>query len=640
MNSSRTFRFHRFSEIPLSTDTSMEISKYFINTMNNNTLAHNFYNIKEERKDKDNKNQPNFSLTTNQFYKNELSNKDFPLQEIINSDFGKIIKSKTGISKIRNYFSQMTYQNLDNSLNKTFKKNPNFILLLKHYQHMLQYLSDTEKNMNNFNDLLKQTEKEIIIEKEQYIDKELKINKTIEENDNKIFNLENKINIYKKIILAATSTKLNKPLIYTVLDIHDNENNYYCDLCANKIFKSYQEVQNHYIIEHLNVLKRREKNYKYLNDISVNNINYENFYFDTKLNSMKNEIKYLLLEMNSKKDKGYDYNRIKKENFMHNNNTKNLSNKELNFKNIEDEDYKKNEINLDYYENKLNNFEIIQKKYNDNLQKNFDTFKNEIFALLRDLKNNKNIAINNLTYNNNIINNNNKEININKDIDIKKHEFNNNDIKEININKDYNKNENNNYKDNEVFKGFGENYDFSSLPNSYNEKNNKEMFKNNIKKENNITIINDNKDKDEDNNNDNYINQYNQNKEDNNNNLRQNNNYLNNLEINKFANIFSNRENTVLFDKKNDNIKEVNKNYDILKKQNNNYIQNKTKQMINETENKYDLKEDNIKTKEQYKQIINDILKDNEDLTNKIHHNYFDNLLSKMDLKKYLDNID
>ena len=51
----------------------------------------------------------------------------------------------------------------------------------------------------------------------------------------------------------------NKPLINNVLDIHDNDNNYYCDLCANQIFKSYQEVQNHYINDHMNVLKRREK---------------------------------------------------------------------------------------------------------------------------------------------------------------------------------------------------------------------------------------------------------------------------------------------------------------------------------------------------------------------------------------------
>ena len=681
MNSFGTFKFHKFSEIPLNTNDSMEISRYFINTLNNNILAHNYYNIKEEEKDKDNKKESNYNLTARQFHNfrtnnnNELIiNTTFSLKEIINLDFENIIKSKAGIFKIRNYLPQMTYLNLDDNLNASFKKNKYFIFLLKHFQHIIQYLSDTEKNMNNFNVLLKQTEKEIIINKEQYIDNELKINKTIEDNDNKIFNLENKINIYKKIILTATSKTSQNPLIYNVLDIHDNNNNYYCDLCANKIFKSYQEVKNHYINEHINILKRREKNHKYLNDISVNNINYENFYFDTKLNEIKKEIKYLLLEINSKKDKVYDNNKInnyKKEyNFIQNNkNTKNLSNKDLlNFNYFQEDDFKKNEIEIIDYENKFNNFEKIQKNYNDNLQKNFDTFKNEIFAQLKILKNKSSNIINNTTKNNNINNKNIKEININNKI--KEYEFNNN-IKENNLNKDMKNNKDNSNindnKNNEGFKGFGENYDFSSPQNSYYEKNYKEMFKNNNMNNNdinnnnindNINYINQNnkikKNEKEDLKINEYNNEINKNenniyniknenkneKEENKINLKQKNNYIDIIEINKFANNFSNRENTVLFNKNIDDFKELNKNYNILKNQNMKNITNKTEQIIDKAKIKYNLKEDNTKTKEEYKQIINDILRDNGDLTNRIHHNYFDNLLLKMNLKKCLENID
>ena len=166
----------------------------------------------------------------------------------------------------------------------------------------MKYLSKVENNLIEFNSLLEFEKEKINANKEGLIDKEIALNKKIEENNNKIFNLEKKVSIYKKLIFLANKGDGSIGGC-PVLDIHDDDFNYYCDVCPDEIFKSYQEVQDHYINEHKNILNIREKNYRKRNDIIVNNLNYEKFYFDTKLKYIKDELKFLLYEINRQRRK-------------------------------------------------------------------------------------------------------------------------------------------------------------------------------------------------------------------------------------------------------------------------------------------------------------------------------------------------
>jgi hypothetical protein len=192
----------------------------------------------------------------------------------------------------------MAYLNLDNS--KEIEIKPEVKLVLSKYQQLLRYLFNLEKKMKEFNNKLEKSSDEIKNPKKQILDKENKIDNRIEENENKIFILENKINIYKELILFNKPP--NKSISNFVLDIHDENYNYYCDICPNIKFNSYKEVQIHYLNEHKHVLKIREaNNNKKSIQFQKNNNNYEKFYFDASLNLIKDELKYLLLEANQKK---------------------------------------------------------------------------------------------------------------------------------------------------------------------------------------------------------------------------------------------------------------------------------------------------------------------------------------------------
>ena len=616
MNSSRNFRFHRFSDFPLNnTQSSFEKSKYFLKTMKDNIVPNDTFNNKEEKKE----NNQNHNLTTYRFnnynkYKNDfIFNNVFPIKEIINTDFEKnaIIKN---FSLFKDLFPQMAYQNLDENSNLILKKNPNLTLLLKQFQYLLQYLSNTEKNLNKYNDILNLSEKDIYSDKRKLIEKELKINKKLEENANKIMELENKINIYKKFILNANIEFQNKNLEFKALDIHDDENNYYCDLCADRIFSSYEEVQRHYEKEHENIIKLREKNYRNLNYIKVNNPDYEKYYFETKFNNAKNEINFLLHELNDEKK----YNDDKNENKMNESdknysnlkykskNMKNLTNKNLNINNFgEENDYfNESENDMEYFENKLNKYEKMQKLYNDNLQKSFDSFKKEILTQLRHLRNQQPIIKEN------------KQTNINNNIiddSIKKDLHNENNQEKIELGEKY--------YNSSLLNSLGEvNFKLNNINKNFfndNKFNNKDYSKKNIKE--NLKESNNKVDDEKEEKKINLKNKINN----------------NNLAINEFSINYFEREKNILFNKTEN--KFITNDYNILENQINKDITEKTDIKIKKINTKYHL--ENEKTIDQYKEIIKDIYNKNENLTRKTGQNYFDNILEKIDIKKFLDSI-
>ena len=596
MNSSRNFKFHRFSDIPFN-NRSLEMSKYFSKTNNENTFRNNIYNnletnienpqnksltaeqLKFLKLQQFNNNNNNISIETkNNKYNLEEQNKPFPIKEIINSDFEKLLKIR-GINIIKQYIPQMVYENLDNINIDIINKNK---LLLYKYQQILQYLFQVEKNMNQFNNILESSQKDMYNSKSNLIDKELKYNRIIDENNNKIFNLEKKIDIYKKILISV-NLGTNKPINNNVLDIHDEKFNYYCDVCPDKVFNSYQEVRTHYMNEHKNILKIRERNNKSLNDITINNEDYEKFYFDKQLNSIKEELKYLIYSQDYDKNKNVLKKNDKKILFYnYNQDNKNLSSKNLKTGISEEENNNidQNEIDIDNFDNRLNEFEKIQKNYNDTLQNNFNNFKNEIFAQLQNLK------IQNI--NNNNINNINNITNIN------------------NIN---------NYTQ------LGINYNDDTINNTTFFKNSVNNNTNNINIKNNI-----------------FFNMNNINNDNNNKNENNNINNINKPKIKDFMNTFSERENKLLFTQEFNELSDLCKDYNILKDKNNNdeNISNKTEELIGKINNQYNINDNNM-TKEEYKQIINDILNNNEKLIKK-NHNFFD-LLSIDKIKNDIKDI-
>ena len=331
-----------------------------------------------------------------------------------------------------------------------------------------------EKKKKELNNKLEKSTDEIINPKEKIFDKEKKIDNKIEEYENQIFILQNKINIYKELILF--NRKPQKFLSNLVLDIHDENYNYYCDICPNIKFDSFKEVQIHYLNEHKHILKIREaNNNKKLIKIQDNNNNYEKFYFDTKLDLMKDELKYLLLEANLKKEQDFNYNNQEDRNT--NLRTIQIKNSKMSSKNLNNEAFEDNinlymdKIDLEEIENKFNNFE----KMNEILLNSLDSFKKDIFKNLQNLQNNKPIV-----FSSNNIN----IFNENKNKNIPKQDQNYLNLGEeyedsINEEYDFKSNNKNNYNI-KKFDNKNENIDIKEFYKTFNERDNKILFNKNI----------------------------------------------------------------------------------------------------------------------------------------------------------------
>ena len=487
MSSLNSFKFHRFNDIP--TNKSLEISKYLYNTDGNKrkktVKQGNDFNFSNSQTlkllpynkllDIENENENEMNFKNNNY-------SPYLIQEIINQDFEKLFKNGQ-ISKINNFLPQIAYFDLDNSNEIEIK--PEVKLVVSKYQQILRYLFNLEKKMKELNNKLEKSTDEIINPKEKIFSKENKIDNKIEENENRIFILENKISRYKEIILF--NKKPQKSLSNFVLDIHDENFNYYCDICPDIKFDSYKEVQIHYLNEHKHILKIREaNNNKKAIKIQENNNNIEKFYFETKLDLMKDEIKYLLLETNLKKGQDSNYNNQEEINFnLRNfqiNNNKMSSSKNL--KNVASEDninLYMDKIDIDEIENQFNKYE----KMNEILLNNFVSFKKDIFNNLQNLQNNKPIVFS--SYNINIFNE-----NKNKNIPISNESYLNLGQKYddgVNEKDDYN---NNNYDNNHLRtvdnKSKNKNIEIKNFYKTFKEREKKIIYNKNL----NYTELNEN----------------------------------------------------------------------------------------------------------------------------------------------------
>ena len=635
------FNFHSFSKNNQQNNQFLNL-RYFPKETNNNFLLNDFYSPKETSKSEDYdyyNSLTNEQLNSLKLYKfdsniktmkkeeNEEENYDkssfIPINKLLNNDFEKMVENKD-FDSIKKLLPQMTFQNYRNK-DLPNPKNSNMKPLLVKYQQVLKYLLNLENNMIKFNSVLDQNAKKAFSPELNNLEKEKSYNKKIEENDRKINLLLDKINEYKNKIILENKNK-KRPLASFVLVIKDIDNNFYCDLCPDEIFKSYKDVQIHSLHKHEQILKLRKQNYERNNnnfDIPSNNKNnLEQKYLDTKMKYIEDELGTFVENLN----------KYQKEKILLNNAQNNKLEKD---ENIEDEkDKTTNDSDLVILEKRINNLEEIQKKNQESLLENFNSFKNEIFSQIKDFKNKQKLLIEKaktqiINKEQNIkINDVNNNINMNLD--------NNNPINNMDSTTNKNKINNTNINDMELGEVYQENtYSMDSVDLIFGK--GKNDISNQIKMENLTKINSENiiNEDEKENINDNELKIIPE--EINIPNFKINNNNKIEPKIYNFAKKFYDREKQILFTK---NLKQskISENYKILEenneKQNSNLI--KEDELIKELNDKYKLNESNI-SENGYKNIINEIINENENVQDANYKAYYNNILSFLEINKDLN---
>ena len=625
MNFSNNFNNNKLFKTKLQNNNFLNM-RYFPQNTNKTLLLNNINSNSQTFKSSDKYNFDNISnpnLNSMKFYKfdtqknksdsedeEKIDKSDFiPINELINQNLEKISKSQD-ITKLKKFVKQMAFQiykknDLPNPDNIRLKK------LVTKYQDLLKYLLNLEKNMNKYNDALEQNNRKLFNPDLNNFEKEKKYNNQIEKNEEKINYLYKKLNKYKNIIIQAKKNS-KRSLASFVLIIKDDNNNFYCDLCPNNIFRTYKEVQIHSLNVHRHILELRKKNYEINNNLISPKDNLEDNYLNTKMKYIEDELVTFIEDLYKNKT-----NEIKLKN-KNDNNKENYENEKEIEKNIND-----NEILI--LEQKLNLLEEKQKKNQEILIDNLNKFKSEIIAQLSELKQNNNLIytqpkidiINkNATIKIDDINND----NINNDNNIPKNNLNDNDKNENNISFQLGEK----YQDNSIFESVNIN------ANQNNNKNNKlksEKLENNnmnpFKKENENNL---NKNKEPKINLGKVINPT----------FEINKNNKLQPDINNFVSKFCEREKNILF-KENMIESDYQEKYKILKENNNNKINESKKEdeLIEDLKNKYQLNKEDL-TKSGYNNIINDIINQNQNNKNEQYKAYFNNMLTFLDINKDL----
>ena len=306
MNSSSSFKFHRFQDTPTNYN-SLDISKYLLKSMRNNEFKNSFTsndknNSNNESKIKNNNLTENLKLLE---FKSNLNNSKekkniIPIEKLIEINLENKIKNNDDPFRIKDYVSAMANYNLEKK-NKALLIKGNFKILLQKYQDILKYLLKTENNVIQYNNLLEQTFNDIKKEKPKI--KFIELDEKIEKNKEKILDLNTDIENYKNKILLINEKQNDYNYNNKIIDIHDDENNYYCDICADLIFNSYDEVVNHYYERHQKILKKRYLNFLKMKDLSLNNEKYEKFYFNNELDFIKTALNYYTDEIQKERNK-------------------------------------------------------------------------------------------------------------------------------------------------------------------------------------------------------------------------------------------------------------------------------------------------------------------------------------------------
>ena len=658
-----TFRFHKFTEEEKKPDRyGNTYSKGFFssNLLSTRQKSRPFQNRQSSSQDytsknfnsksyqfKNSNNIP--SLTSRNFNKNNFfysdnnlsSSSNFPLGKIINTDFGLILK-KGDTTIIDKFLPQMIYNDL------SFSNNNHLQLILKKFQDVLEFLfTEQNKLLNNNNQIeeLYNNQNSNLNKKLRQLEQdEYRTNNLLNANHAQISRLVKKIKTYKRILISTGNEKLIPNI--TLMKMESKGGYYHCEICP-EIFKTYEEIHTHYIMEHFKSFDNKNMIY------NSNNLNKK--YFENQLNMFKTQLKNELLYINKEYDdvannKKYsdlkqdinlsDVNRSNK--FINSQTHRNKIHSSNNLRDFRDiSSFPNNGIN-----SQLKILESEQKQQFQKMTEYFNKLKLDIFNEIKNLginqSNENNIKIeilntnqendnnvnsqndknqNNDTNNNdnnihtNNINNN-KYINNSKIIPENKEEskysfntpgLNNSSFKAPSINPYLSENNNIEDKNNNKNSQFGENIN----DNNNDKNNNNDINKNNSNNNSDINNSNNNTNNNNDinnNNNDNYD------KNDNNYKIIQKSqieekiSYNNNNYFKK--SIMQNSIENEIRDSFNNKIKRLDPKITNLLSEYNSY-KNKDnskeiEEIIKEREQKY------CKNKKDYKEIINNIMKDNK----------------------------
>ena len=573
MNTLSNYQFHKFN---IKTDRNFYKSYEFKNQKKSDTSPNGFY---KTNKNLFNNNRYRNYIPTN--FSQEIPSKDkmnklhklshdkYPTKNIINTDFESILKYGDS-NKIDELLPHMIYNDL------SFTKNNHLRLALSKFQILLKYLFSQQQNLlnknnkietmfNNKNSNMNKKIKEL--EKDEY-----KVNNLFISNNMQIEKLKAKIIIYKDI-LKKNGKEFLIPKNYSN-NINNKNGLFHCQICLGKAFKTYEEMQEHYIKEHYN---SANNNINMNNNININPKNdITKSYLDRKLSIFKNEVKDIIL--NNYNQNNNDNN--KKLNEKNNNNNIKMSN----FNIINDDEENKN-IN-----DHLNRLEYEQKEQYDQLNKKIIQMKNEVFNELKNLQIKPQI----INVNNNP-NQNDENININNKI--------NNDESEINLfnnQKNYNNLEN---KQNMI---------------SENDNNLNNININNTNINTNLNIINNNQKTLENNLSDNNINKPNLN------------NNLNNINNNTNLKDINNNDSDINL---NNNMKIFDTDADVLNKKFENNNNNDFKNINNNSNNIHNLNDNKfIENNTEEKNNINKIPSISKEI--KISENNQSNNISNLNQEK------
>ena len=630
MFSKSTFQFHRFENdnSPSSFYNPQNSNFNILNSTQNEQNMNNTYRSlnSNTQKYKSNNGYKTFRESNKYNLKNRNTNKqlninnypfnendEFPEKEILQMNTFDYIINYGDISKIEKVLPQMVYGKYKK------ERSAYFNLLIKNFQLILQYLFKYNEDINecNYNlfNILNNNNSEIN-QSTNRLKSEISFNENIIKiNEKREKKYRNKLDKYKNNLILkgidTTKTKNKFPL-----DIHDDYGYFYCDICPNKKFKSYEKIYEHYIKKHSNSGKIN------LGNLIFQNSNFQKYYFDNELNKLRKNLRSSIYEMYKKNNEEKEKTEIEKldneimkisqlNNEINNDNINN-NNEFLKTKNtnIRINSIRKSSINPtksvinvnnDKANNQLNEIINNQNSQFNLFQNEFNEFRNQIINQLNNFSQGKKIIIPKKKGNKYIFS---------------KLNYQNIGIEYMN---DINKNQNNelqnsitNYKTNEVIeKG-------TNLLNKNKFGESKQIVEE-INEE-----INENNTKFRGNKHPNFNNE--------------------NSDLIDLYKRYMNRENNILFNGNYDTIEKTLNNYNFLNLNPNDDDKLEVKEIIEENCNNYnnfDVKNNKILSKDYYKDIINQICITNkkESEHNSGFEKYKNNLLKKIDIYNLVENI-
>ena len=630
MFSKSTFQFHRFENdnSPSSFYNPQNSNFNILNSTQNEQNMNNTYRSlnSNTQKYKSNNGYKTFRESNKYNLKNRNTNKqlninnypfnendEFPEKEILQMNTFDYIINYGDISKIEKVLPQMVYGKYKK------ERSAYFNLLIKNFQLILQYLFKYNEDINecNYNlyNILNNNNSEIN-QSTNRLKSEISFNENIIKiNEKREKKYRNKLDKYKNNLILkgidTTKTKNKFPL-----DIHDDYGYFYCDICPNKKFKSYEKIYEHYIKKHSNSGKIN------LGNLIFQNSNFQKYYFDNELNKLRKNIRSTIYEMYKKNNEEKEKTEIEK---------------------LDNEIMKISQLNNEINNDNINNNNEFLKTKNTNIRIN-SIRKSSINPTKSVINVNNDKANNQL---NEIINNQNSQFNLFQN---EFNEFRNQIINQLN-----------NFSQGKkiiIPKKKGNKYIFSKLNyqnigneymNDINKNQNNELqnsitnYKTNEVIEKGTNLLNKNKFGESKQIDEEIYEEINEGNTKFRGNKHPNFNNENSDLIDLYKR-YMNRENNILFNGNYDTIEKTLNNYNFLNLNPNDDDKLEVKEIIEENCNNYnnfDVKNNKILSKDYYKDIINQICITNkkESEHNSGFEKYKNNLLKKIDIYNLVENM-